>query len=106
MARVMVLTLAAAIAAITLPALVLPLAGPAQTARVVFFDKPDLSALPDGVSIDRWNGRQVVLAGVDARAARELYANGALIVYPVRGTGCLALSRTKGSRAAGTVRLL
>jgi hypothetical protein len=87
------LTLAAA-GAIALPALVLPVAGPAQAARVVFLDKPDLSTLPDGVKIDRWNGRQAVLAGVDAKAARRLYAKGAIIVYPVRSAGCLSLSQT------------
>ena len=42
---------------------------------------------------DRWNGRQAILVGVDARAARELYANGALIVYPVQSRGCLVLSQ-------------
>lgn len=94
MVRALLLTTMAAIAAIALPALVLPLAGPARAARVVFLGKPDLSTLPDGVTIDRWNGRQAILAGVDARAARELYAKGALIVYPVRSAGCMALSQT------------
>lgn len=94
MVRVLLLISVAAVAAIALPALVLPLAGPAQAARVVFLGKPDLSILPDGVTIDRWNGRQAVLAGVDAEAARALYASGAVIVYPVRSTGCLSLSQT------------
>ena len=93
MARALLLTVIAAVAAIALPALVLPLAGPAQAARVVFLDNPDYSALPDGVTIDRWNGRQAILVGVDARAARELYANGALIVYPVQSRSCLVLSQ-------------
>jgi len=92
--RAFVLMTLAAAAAIALPALVLPLAGPAQAARVVFLEKPDLSTLPDGVTIDRWNGRQAILAGVDAEAARALYAKGAVIVYPVRSTGCLSLSQT------------
>ena len=94
MVRAFVLMTLAAAAAIALPALVLPLAGPAQAARVVFLEKPDLSTLPDGVTIDRWNGRQAILAGVDAEAARALYAKGAVIVYPVRSTGCLSLSQT------------
>lgn len=94
MVRAFLLMTVAAIAAIALPALVLPLAGPAQAARVLFLKRPDLSTLPDGVTVDRWNGRQAVLAGVDARAARELYAQGAVIVYPVRSTGCLSLSQT------------
>lgn len=92
MARALLLTVIAAVAAIALPALVLPLGGPARAARVVFLQEPDLSALPDGVTIDQWSGRQAILAGVDARAARELYASGALIVYPVRNAGCLAFS--------------
>jgi len=92
--RAFVLMTLAAAAVIALPALVLPLVGPAQTARVVFLEKPDLSTLPDGVTIDRWNGRQAILAGVDAEAARALYAKGAVIVYPVRSTGCLSLSQT------------
>ena len=91
MARALLLTACAALAAIALPAIVLPFAGPAQAARVVFLDRPDLSALPDGVAIDRWNGRQAILSGVDARAARMLYAQGAVLVYPVRTTGCLSL---------------
>lgn len=94
MVRALLLTSLAGIAAVTLPVLVLPVAGPAQAARVIFLDSPDLSTLPDGVTIDRWNGPQAILAGVDARAARELYANGALIVYPVRSMGCFALSQT------------
>lgn len=94
MARTLVLTACAALAAITLPAIVLPFAGPVQAARVVFLDMPDLSTLPDGVTIDRWNGHLVVLSGVDARAARALYAQGAVLVYPVRTTGCLSLART------------
>jgi len=92
--RTLLLMTVVAAAAIALPALVLPLAGPAQAARVIFLDRPDLSALPDGVTIDRWNGRQAILAGVDARAARALYAKGAVIVYPVRSTGCLSLLQT------------
>lgn len=94
MVRAILLTSTAAAAAIALPVLVLPFAGPAQAARVVFLETPDLSALPAGVTIDRWNGRQAILAGVDARAARALYAQGAVIVYPLRSTGCLSLSQT------------
>ncbi|MGV3552940.1 hypothetical protein [Rhizobium sp.] len=94
MVRVFALMLLAALAAILVPAIVLPLAGPAQAARVVFLDTPDLADLPDGVTIDRWSGRQAVLAGVDAEAARALYAQGAILVYPMRGTGCLSLPQT------------
>lgn len=92
MVRAMVWTALAGVAAVASPAIVLPVAGPAAAARVVFFDRPQLSVLPDGVTIDRWEGRQAILAGVDARAARKLYSQGALLVFPVRVAGCLALS--------------
>lgn len=94
MVRALLLTTMAAAVGVALPALVLPLAGPPRAARVVFLEKPDLSSLPDGVTIDRWNGRQAVLVGVDAAVARALYGNGAVIVYPVRSAGCLSLSPT------------
>jgi hypothetical protein len=90
--RALWLTFAAALAAIALPAVILPLAGPAKAARVVFLEEPNPADLPQGVTVDRWNGRQAVLAGVDASAARALYAQGAVLVYPVRSTGCLTLS--------------
>ena len=107
MIRTLLLTVVAALAAVALPVLVLPLAGPARAARVVFLKRADISILPDGVTIDRWNGRQAILAGVDARAARELYANGALIVYPVQDVGCIALSQAREKPdGGGTVRLL
>lgn len=93
MARALLILACAAIAAVALPAILLPLAGPAQAARVFFLERPDPAALPEGVDIDRWNGNQAVLVGVDARAARELYAGGALLVYPVRSTGCLTLTK-------------
>jgi hypothetical protein len=84
--------LAIAILAMLLPALILPVAGPAQAARVVFAAAPDLSRLPSGISIESWDGRYAVLDGVDASNARKLYAWGALIVYPVRSSGCLAIA--------------
>lgn len=76
-------------AAVLLPAFILPTAGPAQAARVVFARAPDPTALPSGISIESWDGRYAVLGGVDAAAARELYASGALVVYPVRPSGCI-----------------
>lgn len=94
MVRALLLMTAAAAVAIALPALVLPLAGPPQAARVVFLARPDPSTLPAGVTVDRWDGRQAVLSGVDARAARALYAGGAVIIYPLRSAGCLSLSQT------------
>jgi hypothetical protein len=64
-------------------------AGPAQSARVVFAGSPDPADLPEGLSIESWNGHYAVLQSVDAAAARRLYAWGAVIVYPVRPSGCI-----------------
>jgi hypothetical protein len=81
-----------AMLAMLLPVVILPMAGPAQAARVVFAEAPDPSRLPAGISIDSWDGHYAVLDGVDASNARKLYAWGALIVYPVRPSGCLAIA--------------
>ena len=79
-----------AVAAILLPAAILPVAGPVQAARVVFAGVPDPTRLPPGVSIERWDGWHAVLGGVGANAARMLYASGALAVYPVQQpSGCV-----------------
>jgi hypothetical protein len=75
--------------AVLLPVVILPAAGPAQSARVVFAGTPDPADLPEGLSIESWNGHYAVLQGVDAAAARRLYARGAVIVYPVRPSGCI-----------------
>lgn len=91
-ARLSLLIGSMALLAIALPMAVLPLAGPARAARVVFLNQPDLSLLPKGVSIDRLSGRQAILSGVDAEAARALYGLGAVMVYPIRSAGCFALS--------------
>lgn len=91
-ARMPLLIAAVALSAVALPALVLPLAGPTGAAHIVFLRSPDPAELPDGVTIARWDGRQAVLSGVDAEAARSLYRLGALMVYPLRSAGCLAMS--------------
>jgi len=91
-ARMPILIAGVALLAVALPALVLPLAGPAGAAHIVFLQSPDPSKLPAGVSIARWDGRQAVLSGVDAEAARALYRLGAIMVYPLRSAGCLAMS--------------
>jgi hypothetical protein len=82
---------AAGVAAAALPLFVLPVAGPAQAARILFLVPPEPGSLPLGVAIDRWSGHMAVLTGVDASAARSLYAKGALLVYPLRRAGCLGL---------------
>jgi len=78
-------------AAILLPAVILPAAGPAQSARVVFARSLDPAGLPEGLSIESWDGHFAVLQGVDATGARRLYAWGAVIVYPVRPSGCIPI---------------
>ncbi|UVC11072.1 hypothetical protein IHQ71_11095 [Rhizobium sp. TH2] len=77
------------LAAVLLPAVILPAGGPAQSARVVFAKIPNPPGLPEGLSIESWDGHFAVLQGVDASAARRLYAWGAVIVYPVRPSGCI-----------------
>jgi len=77
------------LAAISLPAIILPAVGPAQSARVVFATSRDPAGLPEGLSIESWDGRLAVLQGVDSTAARRLYAWGAVIVYPVRPSRCI-----------------
>jgi hypothetical protein len=79
------------LAAVLLPAVILPAAGPAQSARVVFARTLDPADLPVGLSIESWDGHFAVLQGVDAKAARRLYAWGAVIVYPVRPSGCIPI---------------
>ena len=80
---------ATGLTAVLLPAAILPAAGPARSARVVFAESPDPAGLPAGLSIESWDGHFAVLQGVDAAAARRLYAWGAVIVYPVRPSGCI-----------------
>lgn len=91
-ARLPLLIAVVALLALALPAAVLPVAGPARAAHIIFLHAPDPALLPKGVTIARWNGRQAVLSGVDAEAARALYRLGAIMVYPLRSAGCLAMS--------------
>lgn len=79
------------VGAVLLPVMILPAAGPAQSARVVFLKSPDPASLPEGLSIESWDGHFAVLQGVDAAAARQLYAWGAVMVYPVRASGCIPI---------------
>jgi hypothetical protein len=86
------------VAGIAMPAVVLPMAGPPGPVRVIFLADPNPASLPEGVSIDSW-GRSSVLGGVDATAARALYAMGAVVVYPVRSHGCLGLRSAPHGRS-------
>jgi hypothetical protein len=77
---------AVAIQPLTLVAVAAP-----QTVRVLTGGlQPD--DLPDGVEMLDWSDGQARLEGVDARAARQLYRRGALLILPERAGGCIALS--------------
>ena len=90
--RIPLLIALVALLAVAMPAFVLPLAGPARAAHIIFLNPPDPSNLPEGVAIASWSGRQAILSGVDARAARALYRLGAIVVYPLRSAGCITMS--------------
>ena len=83
-----------AAAAMCVPAIILVVAGGSQTAAVVFARKPDPAALPGTVSILSWSGRIARLDGVDAESARALHAAGAVLVMPMRKSGCISYRKT------------
>jgi hypothetical protein len=78
-------------AAIAVQPLTLVSIAPPQTVRVLIGGLQPTD-LPEGVEMLDWDGGQARLEGVDARAARQLYARGALLVLPERAGGCIALS--------------
>lgn len=51
--------------------------------------EPD--ALPEGVSILRWDRGFAVVTSERSDYVRALYGRGALLVLPLRKSGCLAL---------------
>ncbi|WP_137153601.1 hypothetical protein [Rhizobium sp. FKL33] len=80
-----------ALAAVAIQPLTLAAFASPQTVRVLTGGlTPD--DLPEGVEMLDWSDGQARLEGVDAIAARQLYANGALLVLPERAGGCIALS--------------
>lgn len=89
--RALGITAAIASVAALIPTVILPLAGPPRAAAAFFASAPDTGRLPDGVSILSWQGGVAMLDGVDAAVARKLYSEGALLVVPVRRSGCMTL---------------
>lgn len=91
---VIVLTAAPiAVVAMTIPAMILPVAGRAQSVLVLFARSPDPSQLPAQVTILGWQGHWARLDDVGAKSARMLYAQGALFVMPIRKSGCVSLRK-------------
>jgi hypothetical protein len=84
---------AIAMAAMAIPALILPVAGRAQSVFVLFADSPDPEALPPRVTILAWQDHWARLDNVSAKAVRTLYAQGALFIMPIRKSGCLSLRK-------------
>jgi hypothetical protein len=82
-----------AAAAMTIPAMILPVAGRAQSVFVLFARSPDPSELPVRVTILGWQGHWARLDNVGAKSARTLYAQGALFIMPIRKSGCLSLRK-------------
>jgi hypothetical protein len=85
-----VIAMSIAIAAMALPALILPVAGQPQSAIVIFAGAVDPGNLPQEVTILNWDRHIARLDGVDAVTARRLYAEGAVLVMPFRKSGCIS----------------
>lgn len=79
------------LAAIAIQPLTLVAFASPQTVRVLT-GKLTPDDLPAGVEMLDWSDGQARLEGVDARAARQLYGRGALLILPERAGGCIALS--------------
>jgi hypothetical protein len=76
-----------------IPALILPVSGRVDSVFVVFADRLDPGALPPRVTILAWQDHWARLDNVSAKAARTLYAQGALFILPIRKIGCLSLRK-------------
>ncbi|MDB5525460.1 MAG: hypothetical protein JWM58_3223 [Rhizobium sp.] len=85
---------AIALAAMALPAVIFAVAGTQQSAIVVFAKTIDPDGLPRSVSILSWNEHVARLDGIDAKTARALYAEGAVLVMPFRKSGCMSFRKT------------
>ncbi|MCV3763998.1 hypothetical protein [Rhizobium sp. TRM95796] len=79
------------LAALAIQPLTLVAVASPQTVRVLTGGLQP-NELPEGVEMLDWSGGQARLEGVDARAARQLYRRGALLILPERPGGCIALS--------------
>lgn len=68
--------------------------GKAPAAMVFSPHTIDPGSLPEGVSILRWGKGFVVVTSERSDYVSALYRKGALLVLPVRKSGCLALRLT------------
>jgi hypothetical protein len=68
-------------------AVVFAATGDAPAAMV--FRPPAATALPDGVKIFSWGRAFIVVTSDEPDYVRKLYGTGALLVLPVRKSGCL-----------------
>lgn len=84
------IAMAIGVVAMALPAAILAAIGRPQSVIVVFTRAVDPDSLPRNVTILSWNSRIARLDGIDAAAARRLYAGGAALVMPYRKSGCMA----------------
>lgn len=91
LARHAAVTVLIGLAALAIPPAVLATVSPEGPVLAVVPLTLRQADLPEGVTILSWNGRLARLAGVDSKAARALYAAGALVVLPDRRSGCISL---------------
>lgn len=91
--KTIIIGLSIAMIGVALPAVIVLADTRPQTAIAVFGTMPDPETLPEGVSILSWSGHSAVFYGIDAKTSRELYAAGALMVFPIRQAGCLGLRK-------------
>jgi hypothetical protein len=75
-------------------ALVFAATGEAPAAMVFSARGIKPGALPEGVSILQWGRGYVVVTGERSDYVRALYGRGAILVLPLRKSGCLALRPT------------
>ncbi|MDO9418553.1 hypothetical protein [Pararhizobium sp.] len=71
------------------------LSGRAPAALVVFAERMDANELPPGISIMRWDGMTAILAGNEPIDVLALYKAGAVLILPMRKSGCLDVGRTQ-----------
>ncbi|QWW69480.1 hypothetical protein KQ933_07185 [Rhizobium sp. WYJ-E13] len=82
----------AVIAAVfALAAVVFAATGEAPAAMVFPAGSIEPAALPEGVSILRWGRGFTVVTSERSDYVRALYGRGALLVLPLRKSGCLSL---------------
>jgi hypothetical protein len=85
-----IIALPIAIVAMALPAVILAATGGPQPAIVIFTRPVNPDSLPGDITILSWSEHVARLDGIDAAAARRLYAKGAALVMPSRKSGCMS----------------